>query len=242
MPESLTIFGAQISLYYLFWFLGLIAVLVVGYFTGKKYGYSFVKSMLYVVLAVLIGYILLWVTSLIVGGGKLAGLNFVRIVTVLPLAIFLITLLFKDSLGKVADFIAPLLAIFHGVTHLGCIFEGCCHGFPAEWGLYSNEVQAVCFPSQPIEAVSSLLIAVALLIMMKCKVQEGRLYAWYLILFGGTRFVWEFFRDNDKIWLGISELAIHALIAFIVGLGVLIALNIIYQHKKRGSADEKSQA
>ena len=168
MPESLSIFGQQLSLYYLFWFLGLVAVLVAGYLIGKKkYNFSFAKSILYVVLAVAIGYVLLWVMSWIVGGGKMSGLNYVRIVTVLPIAVFLITLLFKDKFGDVADFIAPLLAIFHGVTHIGCIFEGCCHGYPCAWGLFSNEAGTVCFPTQPIEAASSLLTAAVLLVMMK---------------------------------------------------------------------------
>ena len=239
MPESLSIFGFQLSLYYLFWFLGVVAVLVVGYWIGKKkYGFSFAKSILYVVLAVAIGYVLLWVTSWIVGGGKMMGLNYVRIVTVLPIAIFLVTLIFKDKFSNVADFIAPLLAIFHGVTHIGCIFPGCCHGYPAEWGLFSNEANAICFPSQPLEAISSLLTAVVLLIMMKYKVQSGKLYAWYLIMFGGTRFLWEFLRDNDKIWFGISELAIHALMAFVVGLIALILL-IIFDKRRR--ANEKGK-
>ncbi len=232
MPESLSIFGIQISIYYLFWFLGLVAVLAVGYFTRKRYEFSFAKSMLYIVLAVATGYVLLWVTSWIVGGGKMMGLNYVRIVTVLPLTIWLITLVFKDSFWKVADFIAPLLAIFHGVTHIGCIFEGCCHGYPSSWGLYSNEVGAVCFPSQPLEAISSLLTAVVLLFMMKRNVQEGKLYAWYLIMFGGTRFLWEFLRDNDKVWLGVSELAIHALIAFIVGIAVLAVMTIVKKRRR----------
>lgn len=239
MPESLSVFGQQLSLYYLFWFLGLVAVLVAGYLIGKKkYNFSFAKSILYVVLAVAIGYALLWVMSWIVGGGKMSGLNYVRIVTVLPIAVFLITLLFKDKFGDVADFIAPLLAIFHGVTHIGCIFEGCCHGYPCAWGLFSNEAGTVCFPTQPIEAASSLLTAVVLLVMMKHKVQQGKLYAWYLIMFGGTRFLWEFLRDNDKIWMGISELAFHALTAFVVGVIALIVLTILH---KRRSACEKAE-
>lgn len=237
MPETLSLFGAQISLYYLFWFLGVVAVLVVGYFTGKHYGFSFAKSILYIALAVAIGYALLWGMSLMVGGGKMVGLNYVRIVTVLPLAVWLVTLIFKDKFGQVADFIAPLLAIFHGVTHIGCIFPGCCHGYPASWGLYSNEVGAVCFPSQPLEAISSLLTAVVLLFMMKKNVQTGKLYAWYLIMFGGSRFLWEFLRDNEKIWFGISELALHAFTAFVVGIIVLIVLIVI---NKRRRANEKT--
>ena len=236
MPENLSVLGLNISLYYLFWFLGVVAVLVVGYLIGKRYEFSFAKSILYVALAVVLGYALLWGTSWVIGGGKVIGLNYVRIVTVLPVAIFLVTLLFKDSFGKVSDFIAPLLAIFHGVTHIGCIFPGCCHGYPMEWGIYSNEVSAVCFPSQPLEAASSLLTAGILLFMMKKNVQAGKLYAWYLIMFGGSRFLWEFLRDNEKFGLGISELAIHALTAFIVGWIVWIVLTVIDRKRRTHEA------
>ena len=163
-------------------------------------------------------------------------MNFVRIVSVLPVTIWLVTLLFKDKFSHVADFIAPLLAIFHGVTHIGCIFPGCCHGYPAAWGLYSNEAGAVCFPNQPLEAASSLLVAGILLLMMKKNVQQGRLYAWYLLLFGGSRFLWEFLRNNEKIGFGISELAIHALIAFVIGLSALIVLTVL---DKRSKSNEK---
>ena len=232
MPENLAILGLNISLYYLFWFLGVVAVLAVGYLSGKYYGLSFAKSILYVVFAVALGYALLWGMSWVIGGGKVIGLNYVRVVTVLPLAVFLVTRLCRDSFSKISDFIAPLLAIFHGVTHIGCIFPGCCHGYPMEWGIYSNEASAVCFPSQPIEAASSLLTAVVLLFMMKKNVQTGKLYAWYLIMFGGSRFLWEFLRDNEKLGFGISELAIHAFTAFVVGWTVWIVLTVIDRKRK----------
>lgn len=233
MPETITIFGNAISLYYAFWFLGAIAVVIGGYRLGKRFGFDFSKSVLYVVGTVVMGYLLLWATSWVFGGGKMNGLNFVRIVTFLPVPVFLLTRIFGDSFGDVADFLAPLIAVFHGVTHLGCIFTGCCHGYPSSWGLYSNEVGAVCFPLQPIEAVSSLLVAVVLLVMMKCDFQRGRLYGWYLVLFGATRFVWEFFRDNEKILFGISELAFHALAALVVGMiGLVIAEKLKRRERK----------
>ena len=155
----------------------------------------------------------------------MGGLNFVRVATFLPVAAFGLAKVFKDSLSDVSDFLAPLVAIFHGVTHIGCIFPGCCHGYPYEWGLYSNNVQAICFPIQIVEAASSILIGVVLLFMIKKRVQTGKLYAWYLLLFGGTRFAWEFLRDNEKIWNGISELAFHALGAMIIGGVAVIVLN-----------------
>ena len=46
-----------------------------------------------------------------------------------------------------------------------------------------------------------------------------------LIIFGSTRFVCEFLRDNDKLFLGISNLALHALLMFIVGIIALVIIN-----------------
>ena len=225
MNETILLFGLNISLYYVFWLLGMLAVVAGGCFLGKCFRFQYSRSVLYVVGAVAIGYLLLWVTSWIFNGGNVGGLNFVRVVTFMPIPILLLVWIFGDSYRDVADFLAPLVAIFHGVSHIGCIFPGCCHGYPAEWGLYSNEAGAFCFPIQLIEAVSSILIGVGLLLMMKKKVQPGKLYAWYLALFGGTRFVWEFFRDNEKIWNGISELAFHALAAMVIGIVAIVVLN-----------------
>jgi prolipoprotein diacylglyceryltransferase len=39
-----------------------------------------------------------------------------------------------------------------------------------------------------------------------------------LVLFGSTRFLFEFLRDNEKMFWGISNLAIHALFMFVVGV------------------------
>lgn len=230
MIETINISNVSFSLYYLFWFIGVICVLVIGYWLGKGFGFTFAKSVSHVVVAVLIGLALLWGVSWVLGGGKLIGLNFVRIVTFMPISVFVTSRILKDPFWKVADFIAPLLAIFHGVTHIGCIFPGCCHGYPASWGLFSNAAGAVCFPTQPIESVSSIAIGIVLIIMHKRGVQKGRLYPWYLFLFGTTRFIWEFLRDNEKVWHGLSELALHALVAAILGF---IALAFMQWRSKR---------
>ena len=236
MIETFSFLGNDISLYYTFWLIGALSVLAGGYFLGNRYGFPFARSILYVACAVAMGYALLYVTSFVFNGGKLRGLNFVRVVTFLPVPIWILTFIYKDRFGDIADFLAPLIALFHGITHIGCIFPGCCHGYPSQWGLYCNDVGTVCFPIQPIEALSSILIGVALMAMQKKGIQKGRLYAWYMTLFGGTRFVWEFFRDNEKIWNGMSELALHALTAMILGLAALAAANCFY--KRRNSEYE----
>ena len=233
MPVTMNLFGFNLSLYYMFWLFGVIAVLCLGYYLGKHFSFGYSKSVLYVVGAVLLGYLLLWGTSWVSGGGKMNGLNFVRVVTFMPIPVFLLARLFKDQFTTVADFVAPLLAIFHGVTHLGCIFPGCCHGYPSSWGLYSNEARAVCIPTQLIEAFSSIFIGVMLFVFALRGIQKGKLYAWYLVVFGVTRFIWEFMRDNEKIWYGLSELALHAFVAAVVGILCLVGIYCFKEGRTR---------
>jgi len=53
-----------------------------------------------------------------------------------------------------------------------------------------------------------------------------------LIMFGVTRFILEFFRDNEKILLGCSSLSFHALFMALVG-GV--AMIVIFAKKRKNS-------
>ena len=53
-----------------------------------------------------------------------------------------------------------------------------------------------------------------------------------LILFGSTRFILEFFRDNNKVFLGLSDLALHALFMTIVGISVYTAIIAKENEKK----------
>lgn len=224
MIETISLFGRPVSLYYLFWFLAMLSAIITGWCLRKDYGFSFSRSTIYAVLDLILGYLLIWVTAWLFGGFKVKGFNFARIVSFVPLYFILLAYVFKESLWKLSDFLAPVGAMFFGTSHFGCIFAGCCHGYPAGWGLYSNTAKTVCFPSQPIEAVVSLLIGAVLFVMAKKKIQQGRLYIWFMILFGDTRFILEFFRGNEKIWCGISELAFHSLAAMILGLAALVIL------------------
>ena len=62
-------------------------------------------------------------------------------------------------------------------------------------------------------------------------VVDGEAYPLMLILFGYSRFFLEFARDNEKLFLGISSLAIHAFIMGIVGTVWYFTLKEI-KHKK----------
>lgn len=86
------------------------------------------------------------------------------------------------------------------------------------------------FPNQPIEALAAVAIIIILLIRARKNnyVPTAETYPLMLVMFGSSRFLFEFLRNNEKILLGCSALSFHALFMFAVGV---IALVIIKKKK-----------
>lgn len=227
MIETIDIFGKSVPLFYLFWLISVGVAFLVGYAIRKRYGFSFAKCTAYVTCDVVFGVLYIFGTSWVFSGGRIYELNFIRIVPFLWSYFALLAWYLKDPCGKVFDFLTIVGAFLFVVARIGCIFPGCCHGYPSEWGLYSNVAGAVCFPIQIIEIVVGMIVAFLLLYLSKKPTCQGKIYPYYLVLFGGTRFVLEFFRDNEKLFLGLSELTLFAAACVILGIGILL-----YQRKK----------
>ncbi len=214
--------------YDLFFALGFVTVLVGLVWYGKKLEFPMAKVAITVLivypLVVLWMFIMFWMES---GFRSWGGNNIVRIFVYVPLIGMPVTRWLKLDGKKTMALLsfAPLLV--HGVSHFGCIFVGCCAGYPCEWGIYNPSYNDYRFPAQPIEA----LAAVAIVLYLFCRarkrnyIPDGREYPLMLVLFGSTRFLFEFLRDNDKMFWGISNLAIHALFMFVVGVIWLVYFN-----------------
>ena len=230
MIETIILFGIEISLFYAFWFLGMIAALATGLLLRKEYGLSVSKCIIYISLDICMGIILTMFMSWLSGGGKMSGMNFVRIVSIAWIYFLALAYILKDPAHKILDFLTIKGVFLYVVVHIGCVFQGCCHGYPSNWGMYSNVTGYVCFPIQLIEVISNLLIGIVLLFMRKNVKYQGLLNPWYMVMFGATRLVTEFFRDNKKLLWGLSEMSLHALAALILGS---IAIFVVSQRKER---------
>ena len=178
-------------------------------------------------------FVLFWVFT-----GKWGGNNIVRIFIWVPVFALPASKILKIDWLTSCDFISPCLCINHGIAHLGCIFAGCCHSFQSEAGVFNPQLSAggnivKTFPIQPIEAIVAILIAVIIALREKKKnyKTDGLSIPIMLMMFGYSRFFLEFARDNDKLFWGISELALHALLAGIVG-----TVSYIIVKKKRKTA------
>ena len=222
-------------LYYLFFALGFVSTSLFGFFYRKKIGLSIKKALLAVVMiyvpSVIWMFLLFWAES---GFQTFGGNNIVRVFVWVPLFALPVAKILKVDVRDMLNFIAPLPCAVHGISHYGCIFEGCCYGYPSNvFAIWNPELHEYRFAIQPIEATIAVLVIVATVLytsQMKFS-KTANAYPVMLILFGSTRFFLEFARDNEKLFWGISNLAIHAFIMFIVGIVWLIIATLIQKKK-----------
>lgn len=225
-----TIFDAGFSdeLYYFFHVIGYLCVLFFNIWFGKKYNMKPWQSIITTFIVYSITYIWIYVQFWIESGfTNWGGNNMVRGYVYIPLIGLLACKILKIKWKTMCDFMAPCVCIAFGVSHFGCIFAGCCSGYPSSWGIYNPGSERILFPIQLFEATAALLIVYIIVCRAKGKkfLSDGKSFPLLLTLYGFSRFLFEFGRNNRKIFLGCSSLSFHALFMGLVGVAMIIYLN-----------------
>ena len=139
----------------------------------------------------------------------------------------------KIDASKINDATAITAIFYQGWGHLGCIFTSCCYGYPSSFGVYNVFENCTVFPVQLFDALSCFLIGALLALYLKKKEYNagGVLYPTMLLSYGFVRFIWEFARNNKKLWAGLSADSFHSIALMVVG-AIGLYLVIIYNDKK----------
>ncbi len=109
------------------------------------------------------------------------------------------------------DAFAPGIALGHVVGRLGCLMAGCCYGRPTDvpWAVVFTNTEAAAnvgtpldvplHPTQLYEAGAELLI-LGLLLQTESRGRTfpGRTFWGYILLYGISRFIIEFYRGDDR--------------------------------------------
>lgn len=211
----------------------------------KHYDISAGKTLIAITIVYPVGYILCVAIAWIESGFRIWGvMNIVRLYAFMPLLTVPLAKALKIPVGSMMDFMAPGMALESAIAHSACPFEGCCQGYAWKYGIWNPVTNTNVFPIQWVECFVAFLIFLALLRYTKHsgKKGTGRVYFWLLISFGSTRFLLEFLRDNHKIILGISNLAMYALFMTVVGLVGLWVLSHLDEKARYEEAKRKKYA
>ena len=159
----------------------------------------------------------------------------------IPVAIWVFSRVFKLPFTFTSDLIAPLFCIQHGIANIGCIFYGCCYGYPSEGGIYSPLTRDLRFPVQVVEMLFSFFVATVIFIVIRKKLYNTGGVALFLSLaiFAVGRFFIEFMKDSNGHILGfLHPLQLHMLFLLTV---CLISLAYIYALNKEKEAKQHTK-
>jgi len=153
---------------------------------------------------------------------------------------------------KIADIVAPALALGHGFGRIGCFMAGCCYGKEcrASWGVtfhseYANKLTGiplnqVLHPVQIYESVLNFLNFFVLFFVLKKKTFDGQVFPLYIINYSIIRYFTEFFRGDHPerayLFKTSSSLLTVSYAQFFCVLGLAAGIVLLLVFKKRKSA------
>lgn len=217
--------------------LAIVVYLVFITFYGKNFKISKLKSFLLGVAGMIVYLILVKFLAWAETGFKSFGAeNGIRVYVLLPIFMYGLAKIAKVAPRKLFDMEAAACVLMYGVSHLACIFAGCCQGFQYYEGTTMYKIANTLtgtnmLPVQLGESIAALLVFALVFTIGHIKKYDTNGYllcTWYIV-FGFQRFFWEFLRDNNKVikfvemkqadgYIGISNLAIWSALMFFTGL------------------------
>jgi phosphatidylglycerol:prolipoprotein diacylglycerol transferase len=150
----------------------------------------------------------------------------------------------------VSDAFAPGIALGHVIGRLGCFFAGCCFGKATDvpWSMTFRNTYAAenvgtplnvpIHPTQLYEAGAELVILGLLLVLeRRWRPFAGRTFWSYLLMYGVTRFIIEFYRGDARGMVGDLSTS-----QFVSVLLVPLSVVMLIVLSRRSSPDPKAQA
>ncbi len=147
---------------------------------------------------------------------------------------------------KTADAFAPGVALGQAIGREGCFAAGCCWGKPTDlpWGVRFTElghrvtgvpVDAHLHPTQLYESFAALLIFGFLLWLHRRKIFNGQVVLCYAVLYGITRFIIEFFRDDPRGDIAGLTTATTLSTSQLISLFIMIGAFVLLLYRWRGA-------
>ena len=131
--------------------------------------------------------------------GHWGGTSFFGSIFLIPIVFTIISKTFKITYGKMMDICAVPICAMLAVMKVRCVVGGCCSGS----SIVLRDGSSFVFPSQIAEMIVILLIMIKLISWEVKGLNKDILYPLFLIMYGVTRFVLNFFRANLSpfVWI-----------------------------------------
>jgi phosphatidylglycerol:prolipoprotein diacylglycerol transferase len=140
----------------------------------------------------------------------------------------------KLPVWKIADIMAPSIALGSVFGRVGCLLNGCCYGracglpwaihFPADHETHGVGVH----PTEIYDGLLNLILYVFLAWLFRRKKFDGQIFAAYLMIYAVFRSIAEYFRGDypaDHVHAGLTSAQLVSVPIFLAGIFLAIILS-----------------
>jgi len=147
----------------------------------------------------------------------------------------------KLPVWKIADILAPSIALGSVFGRIGCLLNGCCYGRACDlpWAIHfplDHETHGVgVHPTEIYDALLNLILYIFLAWLFRRKKFDGQIFATYLIVYAVFRSIVEYFRGDypaDHVHAGLTSAQLVSVPIFVAG--IILALFLSRSQKKQG--------
>lgn len=188
----------------------------------KRYGIVIWKTIL---ITALVGGLGILSTQVLyfIENSEWGGMSFFGAVLFLPLIMTPMALLLKIPAADMMDLISLPGLLMFAVMKVNCFFSGCCGG--RVLGVSGNGTP-LAFPSQIVEATTTVCLIVVLLFFEHRDKTRAKLYPISMVSYGLLRFVLNWFREpGDAFLFGMQKGTLWSAIAVVAGAIWLMILH-----------------
>lgn len=202
--------------------IGTVAMMIPMLILMKRYNLILWKSVPVAVILTITGtistYIWFWIENLWFGGRSFYGAVFL-----VPLAFIYVAKWLKLPYLELMDLCAPAECVMLALMKFSCLKDGCCGGRVL---CTTAEGIEVVFPSQIVELCNAFLVFLVLMILAWNWKNRGKIFPWYMIIYGATRFVLNWFRAETEAYaFGLPAGNLWSLVAIVTGIMWLRYIN-----------------
>lgn len=128
--------------------------------------------------------------------------------------------------GKVADLVAPYLALGYAIVRIGCLANGCCFGRPADvpWALPAAYLDPTLRHPTQLYAFAAGLLIFGILLYRRSRTRfHGQLFLEFIIYYSIYRFIIEAFREVSAY---AGFLTLGQATSLVTAVGAFVAIRI----------------
>ena len=140
----------------------------------------------------------------------------------------------KLPVWKIADILAPSIALGSVFGRIGCLLNGCCYGHACDlpWAIHfpaDHETHGIAVhPTEIYDALLNLILYVFLAWLFRRKKFDGQIIATYLMVYAVFRSIAETFRGDyptDHVHAGLTSAQLVSVPIFVMGIILAIILS-----------------